>query len=315
LIVDGHLDIAWNALSYGRGFEGDPAPGHLVSRRSLESAGVGLVFATLFAAPASEPELAETGLTYRTAREARLQALAQLGYYAAVGLPLVRGAADLDRRGLQAVVLMEGADPIETPAQVGDWWERGVRIIGPAWGRTRYAGGTHAPGGLTAAGRRLLKAMAAAEMILDLSHLAQDAVDEALGLWKGPLIASHSNARALVPGDRQLADETAAEVGRRGGMLGVSFYRGHLRTDRERPSLEDVAAHLRHLAVAAGGPEHLGLGTDCDGGFAADAAPFDDYGRIRDLRPLLRRHFSVRQVEGIMGGNWLAFLRRSLPTG
>ena len=52
---------------------------------------------------------------------------------------------------------MEGADPIETPSQLGAWTERGVRIIGPAWGRTRYAGGTGAPGGLTALGGQLLK--------------------------------------------------------------------------------------------------------------------------------------------------------------
>jgi len=254
LIVDAHLDIAWNALSYGRGFEGGPAPGHLVSRHALEAAGVGLVFATLFAAPDADPELRETGITYRSPREARLQALAQLGYYGAAGLPIVRAAGDLDRPGLKAVILMEGADPVETPAGVRDWWDRGVRIIGPAWGRTRYAGGTHAPGGFTPAGRRLLRAMAGVGMILDLSHLAQEAVDEALAGWKGPLIASHSNARSLVPGDRQLADETAAEVGRRGGVLGVSFYGGHLRADRGRPSLEDVATHLRHLAAAAGGP-------------------------------------------------------------
>ena len=315
MIADLHLDIAFNALSYGRGFEGDPAPGHLVSRRSLEAAGVTLVGATLFAAPAYDEDLARSGIAYRNAREARLEALSQLNYYRAVGLPIVLTAADLDAPGLKAVILMEGADPVETPAQVGDWWQRGVRIIGPAWGGTRYAGGTHSPGGLTPAGRRLLAAMAKAGMILDLSHLAQQAVEDALELWRGPVMASHSNARELVPGDRQVADATVAEVGRRGGVVGVSFYRGHLRRDRSRPSLEDVVRHLRHLARAAGGPEHVGLGTDCDGGFAADAAPFDDYRAIEGLRPLLRRHFSAEQVDGVMGGNWPAFLKRSLPTG
>jgi len=200
---------------------------------------------------------------------------------------------------------MGAADPIETPAQVEDWWERGVRIVGPAWDRTRYAGGTHAPGGLTATGRRLLESMAAAGMILDLSHLAEQVVEEAMAAWRGPMIASHSNARALVDGDRQLVDATAAEVGRRDGVLGVSFYRGHLRADGARPGLDDVVAHLLHLAAAAGGPEHVGLGSDCDGGFA----------RVRDLRPLLRHHFSEGQVEGIMSAKWLAFLKRALPTG
>ena len=314
MIVDGHLDIAWNALSSGRGFEGDPAPGHLVSRTALESAGVGLVFATLFAAPHSDPEMRESGQTYRNAREARLLALAQLGYYRAVGLPIVRTRDDLERAGLQAVILMEGADPIETPAQVPDWWERGVRIVGPAWGATRYAGGTHAPGGLTAAGRRLLPAMERAGMILDLSHLAERSIAGALETWRGPLIASHSNAQALVGGDRQLSDATVAEVGRRGGVVGISFYHRHLRSDGKPAHLDDVVRHARHLATAAGGPEHVGLGTDADGGFAADGAAVDDLRELTELRRLLERRFSPVQAEGIMGGNWLAFLKRNLPT-
>ena len=143
MIVDGHLDIAWNALAFGRGFDGPGTKGYLVTRSALEQAGVGLVFATLFAAPGVEEEMVGTGAYYRNAREARLLALSQLNYYGAVGLPLVRRRRDLGRPGLQAVVLMEGADPIESPAQVADWWERGVRIVGLAWqrtGKSLYAG-------------------------------------------------------------------------------------------------------------------------------------------------------------------------------
>jgi len=315
LIVDGHLDIAWNALAFGRGFDGPGTKGYLVTRSALEQAGVGLVFATLFAAPGVEEEMVGTGAYYRNAREARLLALSQLNYYGAVGLPPVRRRRDLGRPGLQAVVLMEGADPIESPAQVADWWERGVRIVGLAWQRTRYSGGTHAPGGLTAAGRRLLPALARAGMILDLSHLAQAAVEDVLRLWKGPLIASHSNARALVPGDRQLSDSTVAQLAQRGGVVGVSFYRGHLRTDGRRPNLDDVARHVRHLARAAGGPEHVGLGTDLDGGFASDAAPLRSLSQLSNLGLRLRRDFSSEEVDGILGGNWLRFLKRALPTG
>jgi len=314
VIIDGHLDIAWNALAFGRGFDRPAAKGYLVSRDALEGAGVGLVFATLFAAPSVEVELRETGAYYRNAREARLLALSQLNYYAAVGLPLVRRRRDLGRAGLQAVILMEGADPIESPAQVADWWERGVRIVGLAWQRTRYSGGTHAPGGLTTAGRRLLPALARAGMILDLSHLADQAVEDVFELWKGRLIASHSNARALVPGDRQLPDATVAEIARRGGIVGVSFFRGHLRTDDRKPNLDDVARHIRHLARAAGGPEHVGLGSDLDGGFAADAAPLRSLAELARLEPRLRRDFSAEQVEGILGGNWLRFLWRALPS-
>jgi membrane dipeptidase len=207
---------------------------------------------------------------------------------------------------------MEGADPIEDPSQLGAWTDMGVRIVGPAWGGTRYSGGTGAPGGLTDLGRQLLKAMARKRVILDLSHMAQESVEDAFDLWRGPIMASHSNSRSLVPGDRQVTDKTVAEVARRGGVVGVSFYQQHLRRSG-RSSLEDVVKHLVHHARAAGGPEHVGLGTDLDGGFDSRHSPLEDLAQLKDLQPLLRKHFSRPQVEGVMGTNWLRFLEASLP--
>jgi len=209
---------------------------------------------------------------------------------------------------------MEGADPIETPSQLGAWVDRGVRIIGPAWGGTRYSGGTGAPGGLTELGRQLLKAMRRKQVILDLSHMADQAVADAFKLWRGPIMASHSNARELVPGDRQVTEATVAEIARRGGLVGVSFYAHHLR--RKAPAtLDDVVKHIVHHAKAAGGPEHVGIGSDLDGGFDARYAPIDKMEKLKELPLRLRRHFNKTQVEGIMGNNWLAFLERSLPEG
>jgi membrane dipeptidase len=152
-------------------------------------------------------------------------------------------------------------------------------------------------------------------LILDLSHMAQQAVEEALPIWTGPVIASHSNARELVPGERQLAAATVAEVARRGGMVGISFAGSHLRRDRSkgRPTLADVVDHLVHHARSAGSAEHVGLGTDLDGGFPAAQSPVDRMEELAELRRLLRRRFTKADVEGIMGDNWIAFLRRSLP--
>lgn len=125
-------------------------------------------------------------------------------------------------------------------------------------------------------------------------------------------MASHSNARVLVPGDRQITDATATEVARRGGVLGISFYQNHLRA-KGHATLDDVVRHAVHLARAAGGPEHVGLGTDLDGGFDARESAMRDTRQFADLRPKLRKHFSATQVEGIMGENWLGFLGRNLP--
>jgi membrane dipeptidase len=321
VIVDAHLDIGWNAIGEGRGFAGEPAPGYVVSRASLARAGVGLVFATLYTAPARARRSMRTRFVYENAHEAHLMAVAQINYYRTVGLPLILTRADLQayvrgwRRGqVAAVLLMEGADPVETPSQLGAWTRMGVRIMAPAWGRTRYSGGTHAPGGLTELGVQLLKAMHRKHVILDLSHMAEEAVADAFGLWRGPIMASHSNARALVPGDRQITDATVAEVARRGGVVGLSFYAHHLRPKRPA-TLDDVVRHAVHLARAAGGPEHIGLGTDLDGGFDARFAAIQDTSELKRLPSLLRRHFSSVQAEGIMGGNWLSFLANSLPSG
>ncbi|MEO8743671.1 MAG: membrane dipeptidase [Candidatus Dormiibacterota bacterium] len=319
MIVDAHLDIGWNAISDGRGFLAPPAPGYLVSRPSLVAAGVGLVFATLYTAPARARRAMRTRFVYENAHEAHIMAVAEVNYYRSCGLQLIRGRNELDayahgwKRGqLAAVLLMEGADPIESPSQLGAWTGMGVRIIGPAWGGTRYSGGTGAPGGLTNLGRQLLKAMARKRVILDLSHMADESVADAFRLWRGPIMASHSNSRDIVPGDRQVTDETVAEVAHRGGIVGVSFFQLHLRKSG-RATLTDVVTHIVHHAHAAGGPEHVGLGTDLDGGFDARDAPMKDLKHLRELETRLRKHFNRTQVEGIMGSNWLEFLKRSLP--
>jgi membrane dipeptidase len=319
VIADAHLDIAWNAISAGRGFLSAPAPGYVISRSSLGAAGVGLVFATLYTAPARAKRAMRTRFVYENEHEAHIMAIAQVNYYRSCGLQLIGTKSELDRyiggwrKGkVAAVLLMEGADPVETPSQLGAWTDLGVRIIGPAWGATRYSGGTGAPGGLTELGVQLLKAMRRKRVILDLSHMADEAVADAFGLWRGPVMASHSNARVIVPGDRQITDVTAAEVARRGGMLGVSFYQHHLRKSG-RASLDDVVRHTVHLARAAGGPEHVGLGSDLDGGFDHRSAPLRDLTELERLPSLLRRHFGPAQTDGIMGRNWLEFLRRSLP--
>ena len=321
MIVDAHLDIAWNAVADGRGFLAPPAPGFLVSRSSLVGAGVGLVFATIYTAPARAGRSMRTRFVYENAHEAHIMGVTEANYYRSCGLELIRDRAALDayvkgwRKGrLAAVLLMEGADPIETPSQLGAWTEMGVRIIGPAWGGTRYSGGTGAPGGLTDLGRQLLKAMQRKHVILDLSHMAEEAVADAFSVWRGPVLASHSNAREIVKGDRQVTASTVAEIARRGGVVGVSFYQQHLRPSG-RASLRDVVRHVVHHAQSAGGPEHVAIGTDLDGGFDAREAPIADLSELQRLPAMLRQHFSRGQVDGIMGENWLGFLSRSLPPG
>jgi len=330
VIVDAHLDIAYNALLNGHDFQGTPPPDRLISRSTLHSAGVGLVGATLMCAPAASRRFirelsggdAESSLDlfYRTPRDAYLIAQAQVGYYRSVGLRLISDRADLEeyahgwKQGqLAALLLLEGADAIEEPRQLPAWYRLGLRIVGLAWTRTRYSGGTGRPGGVTPRGRELLAAMRRQRMILDISHMADRAVADALDLWEGPIMASHSNARALVPGDRQITDGTIRELASRGGVIGISFFRGHLTSGKAGP--EDVVRHVLHVARVAGSHQHVAIGSDLDGGFPAADAAIGSLAEIGVVTDKLKEAFSAQEVEDIMGRNWITFFERALPRG
>ncbi|MBJ7608486.1 MAG: membrane dipeptidase [Candidatus Dormibacteraeota bacterium] len=320
MIVDSHHDIAWNALAEGRGFTSDPRPGFMVTRKALTNAGVGLVFSTIFTAPRSARVMAGLPYTYATAREAYLLGRAQLSYYESVDLRLLLTREALTgyvrdwRPGqLAAILLMENADPIESPSQVGEWVRRGLRVVGPAWARTRYCGGTHAPGGLTDAGRMLLAAMRRHKLILDLSHMADRSMRDSLEMWTGPVVATHGGARTVNPRQRQLPDSVIAEVGRRNGMMGISLFSGHL-TRQPPATIEDVVDHAAHVATVTGTTQCIGLGSDLDGGFGSDLAAIGSLAELRQLQSALGRRLGRPAAEGIMGGNWIRFLEAALPS-
>ncbi|HEX8911008.1 MAG TPA: membrane dipeptidase [Humisphaera sp.] len=332
LIVDAHLDLAYNALR-GRDVlapadaqkpdeEGIPT----VGLPDLRAGGVGLVCATVFAEPSINGKPG-----YRTADEAHAAGLAQREWYrqreGEGHFRFVRSAADLSGIGagggspspLPAILLLEGADPLRTPADVAEWFAAGMRIVGLAWRRTRYAGGTNEPGPLSPAGVDLVRELDRFGVIHDASHLAEEAFWQLLDLSAGPVIASHSNCRAFVPTDRQLSDEMATAVARRGGVIGINFYDRFLLRPTEyktrRATLADVVEHVRRFCDLAGDAAHVGLGTDMDGGLGREQIPQEirtsaDLPRVADA--LSAAGFGDTDVQGIMGGNWIRFFREKL---
>ena len=196
------------------------------------------------------------------------------------------------------------------------WWADGVRLIGPAWSRTRYAGGTHRPGGLTGLGRELVARMADQGVALDTSHLAEEAFWEALEIGTHATLASHSNARALVPTDRQLSDEMIRAVGERDGVIGLNLYNKFLnpdwtrRGDHPEVTLADVRAHAERIAGLIGW-ERVGIGSDLDGGLGLEETPAE-LDTIADLR-VVGDVAPEEHRDGVLGGNWLRWLRRTLP--
>jgi membrane dipeptidase len=220
------------------------------------------------------------------------------------------------------ILSMEGADPILSPAQVAEWWEHGLRAIGPAhYGVSGYAHGTGSPGPLTAKGPELLKAMEEVGAVLDVTHLADESFWQAVELFHGPVLASHHNCRALVPGDRQLSDDQIRYLIERDAVIGAAFdswmlHAGYIpgQTDNSLVSLEAVADHIDHVCQLAGNTRHSALGTDLDGGFGTEQSPreLDTIADVQKIPALLRkRGYREADLEAIMHGNWLRFFEKA----
>lgn len=220
------------------------------------------------------------------------------------------------------ILSLEGADSICTPAHLERAYAQGLRALGPAhYGPGRYAQGTHATGGLGPQGPELLREMQRLGIILDATHLCDESFWEALHIFDGPVWASHQNCRALVPNNRQFSDEQLKELIRRGAVIGGvldawmmvpgwDLFRTLPHETGVR--LEHVIDHLDHVCQLAGNARHIGIGTDLDGGFGREQCPMDldtiaDLQKLPDM--LARRGYSSSDIELVMHGNFLRFLR------
>ncbi|MDW7995234.1 MAG: membrane dipeptidase [Gemmatales bacterium] len=348
LIFDAHLDVAWNALDWNRDYEQPLAviraaesemPGKGRGRNTvcfpeMRRGQVGISIMTLL------PKLLRDTMPplqpYRSAVSAYAAARGQLAYYETIiergVLAWVRNQRELERAvaswengadtnpPLFFILSMEGADAILHPRQVEEWWHRGLRIVGPAhYGVNAYTPGTGCEGGLFPAGRDLLREMERVGMILDVTHLTDQAFDEALEIYHGPVLASHHNCRALVPHQRQLTDEQIRRLIARGAVIGAAcdawmLYPGWVRgeTSPEVVSLEAVADQIDHVCQLAGNSRHSALGSDLDGGFGTEQTP-RDLQSIADLQKLIpileRRGYTQDDIRNIFYRNWVRFFQ------
>jgi membrane dipeptidase len=219
------------------------------------------------------------------------------------------------------VIAIEGADPILHPDELQEWWDLGVRIITIAhYGTGRYANGTGTELGLTELGRPLLAEMERLGVVLDVTHLTDQNFPEVLENFHGPVLASHSSARALVPHQRQMTDEQIKSIIERGGVIGATpaccwtLEAGWNDGTNENVSLDTIVDHLDHVCQLAGNGRHAAIGTDLDGGFGRDKAPRDleTYADLSKLSSLLAdRGYSEDDVANIMYRNWVRFLHES----
>ena len=143
--------------------------------------------------------------------------------------------------------------------------EDGVSIFGITWnGANELSGGIATGGGLTPLGREAVLELERVSILPDISHLSVEGVEDVLSLTKGPVLATHSNAKALCAHRRNLSDVQIRQIAAAGGLIGVNFYPPFVEEDAEDYPLNTLCRHIEHLA-AVGSPSIVAIGSDFDG--------------------------------------------------
>jgi microsomal dipeptidase-like Zn-dependent dipeptidase len=214
-----------------------------------------------------------------------------------------------DRRTTAGLLAIEGAHALDgDPANVEVVADAGFRMMSPShFFDTAFGGSAHGlvKGGLTDAGREMVRRMEARGMLVDVAHASAATIDDVLAMAARPVVASHTGVRGVADNIRNLTDDQVRGIAETGGVVGVGFW----------PTAcggEDVASIARSIRYAVGvaGVEHVGLGSDFDG---AVPEPFDTTGLVLLTDALLDGGFDDDEVAKVMGGNVRRLLADVLP--
>ncbi|WP_298299842.1 membrane dipeptidase [Hydrotalea sp.] len=355
-LVDAHLDLSMNAMEWNRnlrqsvpqirasetGLTDKPDRGKgTVSLPALRAGYIGLVIGTLI----GRVQLpGQTLPGWASPEQAWAQIQGQLAWYkameAAGEITIIQNQEQLQQhltlwandtipnlhKAIGVMISLEGADALITPEHALVLRQQGLTAIGPAhYGPGRYANGTDASGHLTANGKALLQMMEQQGIALDITHLCDDALADALALFKGIIWASHHNCRALVPHNRQMSDAIIQELIARNSVIGMAFdawmmvpgwQRGVSTPQQMQCSMASIIPHIDHICQLAGNSLHVGIGSDLDGAFGKEQSPYD-IDTITDLQQLStvlqQKGYTASDIENIFHKNWLRVFQQTLP--
>ncbi len=348
LILDAHLDLSMNAMEWNRDLRWsvedirrsemgmDDKPGrakNTVSFPALREGNIGIIVATQIARyvkqgssipgwNSPEQAWAQTQgqlIWYKTMEEAGL--LTQIIDKTSLEAQLSSWDSSDETKPIGYILSLEGADSIISMSYLERAYEQGLRAIGPAhYGPGVYAQGTNATGGLGTKGRELLKEMERLNIILDVTHLCDESFSEAMDLFDGAIWASHHNCRRLVPHNRQFSDEQIKLIIERNGVIGIpldawmmvpDWRRGVSTPESENVTLKIMVDHMDHICQLTGNANHVGIGSDLDGGFGKEQCP-TDLDTIADLQKLTNllknRGYVEDDINRILSLNFINFL-------
>ncbi len=330
MVSDAHLDLGLDLVRCHRKGETHVMKDYYVPH--WQDAGVGLIVAAIFLSTRdTDEEYYRDALEQIGALERELAEVEDAAVLCTSGAQLEQTRA----QGKTALILsLEGAEPIgEDVGKLDEFYARGVRLLGLCWSRENKAGfgGRYDPDGATDScglkpfGKELVRRANELGVLIDVSHLNNGGCADVAAWSKRPFFASHSNARALRPMDRNLSDETIAAIATCGGMIGVNGYSGLVAPTPETSTVAALADHTDYLRGKIGA-DRIGLGLDLmirlsggsdtftSGGVTVEAIDIlPDHSHVPAfLTELERRGYTPEERAGIAGENWFAFFRSHL---
>lgn len=201
-----------------------------------------------------------------------------------------------------ALLSIEGADLLDCDVHkvetVTHW---GVRLLNPVWNRANVLSGTNAEDperGLSAKGRDFIRALEEYGIYPDVSHLSDAGFWDLVHIARRPIVASHSNARAVCPHRRNLTDDQFRAIRDSGGVVGLNLYLHFV----GQPTMDALVAHVEHF-LALDGEKTLCLGGDLDGceALAAGMTGMQDVPKLYEA--LKARGYSDALLEDIFWNN------------
>jgi len=301
-ITDCHCDTIWLMGKENYDFGRRNPTGHLDLPR-LQEGGVGRQFFAVCTAPLQDRGHLHLALE-QIADYRRTLSLFKKYMQSLERQEDLAAAEDGDKIG--ALLALEGAEPLEGSLGLLDiFYSLGVRALSLTWNhRNSFADGVgeeQSAGGLTRAGRALVRELSRKGIILDLAHIARRCFFDALELTEGPPLVSHANIKNLCNHPRNLDDEQLKALAALEGVIGMSFYPAFI-TDEGEANLNQLVDHFIYAADLIG-VEHLALGSDFDGIEKTVSGLEDAAAYPALISALLERGFQPAEIDLIARGN------------
>lgn len=327
LVIDGHFDLLMDVA-----IQREQGKKKVIETQYLpdfQRGGIGAIICAIFVDSSFLPEM---GL-----RKA-LQQISSLHAEAAESpdkIMVCRSVDDLltaqNAGKLGLTLSLEGAEPLYNDlSMLRVFYELGVRFLGLTWSRRNFVGdGSHfgsvregRPGGITDFGVQLIEAAEELGIIIDVSHINDEGFWDVISFSNKPVIASHSNCRALASSMRNLTDEQIQAIAKTGGVIGMNAVNFFVSERDEEADAEHLVDHIDHI-VKLVGVEHVGLGLDITDEFMKYVSPDSIATMPRKPFDVVKKHSSVPQIiqvlekrgytekaiERIMGHNFLDLYR------